>query len=238
MRKPQLFMLHFAGGNCYSYDFIKPHLGRFEVVPIELPGRGKRMREKLLKDFDLAASDLFKEFTSRLRSSQFVIYGHSMGSLLALRLAGLLEKDNIHPAALIVSGSAGPAIKDFDPDKCRHLMQRDDFVRELKIIGGIADEFFENVELFNYYEPILRADFEISEKNNMANESAVNVPIYAMMGSLEEKVDEISNWSNFTRSTFAYEIMEGGHFFIHKHPEKVAGMIDRSLSLNHQTSLQ
>ncbi len=52
MKKTQLFLLHFAGGNYYSFRFMFPQLNEFEIIPVELPGRGKRMKENLLKDFD------------------------------------------------------------------------------------------------------------------------------------------------------------------------------------------
>jgi surfactin synthase thioesterase subunit len=58
-RKAQLFLLHFAGGNIYSFNTITPGLKNLEVIPLELPGRGRRMQKGLLKDFDLAANDFF-----------------------------------------------------------------------------------------------------------------------------------------------------------------------------------
>jgi external thioesterase TEII len=47
MEKPQLFLLHFAGGSCYSFQFMLPYLKDFNVLPIELPGRGRRIKESL-----------------------------------------------------------------------------------------------------------------------------------------------------------------------------------------------
>src|SRR5262249_8544650 len=110
MKRPQLFLLHFAGGNCYSFQFIMPLLQRFEIIPLELPGRGRRMKESLLKDFDLAAQDIYHQLTGKLTSASFIIYGHSMGAYLALRVANMLEKAGKFPAFVIVSGNAGPGI--------------------------------------------------------------------------------------------------------------------------------
>ncbi len=223
----QLFLLHFAGGNCYSYDFIKGSLKDFNLFVLELPGRGRRLNENLLKDFDLAAHDIYRQLTQKLNSSPFFIYGHSMGAYLALRVSKMLEKSGTSPAYIIVSGNAGPGIGD---GKKRYLMNHEDFVGELRKLGGVPDELIENQELFKYFDPILRADFEITEKNELGNEPAVNVPLYAIMGSREEKVDEISNWGRFTRSRFNYEVLEGDHFFIYKHPERIAGLIKECCS--------
>jgi external thioesterase TEII len=222
MRKPQLFLLHFAGGNYYSFHFMTPLLKDFDVVALELPGRGRRISEHLLKDFDLAARDIYDQITRKLTSSSFLIYGHSMGAYLALRVSNMLEKASKFPSYLIVSGNPGPGIKE---NKKKYLLKQEEFIKELETLGGIPKELIENEESFNFFEPILRADFEIVERNEMTMEPAVNTPLYAIMGSEEEKVEEISNWSRFTRSCFNYEILEGNHFFIHRHPQKITQII-------------
>jgi surfactin synthase thioesterase subunit len=38
-------------------------------------------------------------------------------------------------------------------------------------------------------------------------------------------LDRISNRDHFTRSIFRLEVLEGNHFFIHKHPECVADVL-------------
>jgi external thioesterase TEII len=225
MKKTQLFLLHFAGGNCYSFQFLKPLLPEFEVITLELPGRGKRLNEPLLKDFGMAAEDIFRQMNTKLNASPFLIYGHSMGAYLALRVASMLAGAGSPPVYLIVSGNAGPGVKYEDEVKKRYLLSRDEFIEELKILGGVPEELLENRELFNFFEPVLRADFQIAENNGMANDAPVNVPLYAMMGSTELKTEEISNWGRFTTGRFNHEILEGGHFFIHQHPERIAAVI-------------
>jgi external thioesterase TEII len=223
MKKPQLFLLHFAGGNCYSFQFMQSLLRTFEVIPLELPGRGRRIREGLLKDFDLAAGDMYQQITAKLTSPSFLIYGHSMGAYLALRVANMLEAAGKRPAYVIVSGNAGPGVRS---DKINmYALEHKDFVEELEKLGGVPPEVIANKELFGFFEPILRADFEIAERNEIILEPAIDAPLYAIMGSEEEKADKISNWGRFTKSAFRSEILEGGHFFIHKHPQRLAAII-------------
>ena len=222
MNKPQLFLLHFAGGNYYSFHFLLPLLQDFHVFPIELPGRGKRIHEGLLTDFDKAAQDIYAQIMKNLTTSGFLIYGHSMGAYLALRVVNILEKKGRSPACLIVSGNAGPGI---GKEKFTYLLGHQEFISKLESLGGVPSELMENKELFNFFEPILRADFEVAEKNGLKDEPAVNAPLYAIMGSDEEQVDQISNWGKFTRSGFSYEILSGDHFFIHRHPERISNII-------------
>jgi external thioesterase TEII len=223
MIKPQLFLLHFAGGNVYSFQFMTSLLREFDVIPLELPGRGRRMHERLLTDFDLAASDIFEQIKKKLSSAAFLIYGHSMGALLAFRVAAMLEQSGRYPAYVIVSGNAGPGAEN---TKNRYLMDQETFIQELELLGGIPPEFIANKELFEFFEPILRADFEVAELHGIdPAEAPLQSPLFAMMGDEETKVADISNWQRFTRSRFSYEIYKGDHFFIHKHAEKIAGAI-------------
>ena len=224
MKKTQLFLLHFAGGSNYSFQFLTPLLPEFEVISLELPGRGKRMREPLLNNFDEAATDLYKQILARLTTAPFLIYGHSMGAYLTLRVTNMLEKAGRYPAGIVVSGNAGPGIKRAGK-KMRYLLDRRELLEELKQLGGLPPQLAENEELFSVFEPILRADFEITERNEIEHETAVQASLYAIMGSLEEDVADINNWSRFTSSHFKAEILEGDHFFIHKHPQRLAGII-------------
>lgn len=222
MNKTQLFLLHYAGGNRYSFRFMFDFLKDFEVVPLELPGRGGRTEEHLLTDFDQAAVDCCQQIVARLKSLQYVIYGHSMGAYLGLRITGMMEKRRRPPAYLIVSGNPGPGI---DAEKQRHLLGREEFIEELKKLGGVPQEVIEHEELLEFILPTLRADFEVAGRNGMELEPPVNTPIHALMGDNEEYVEEISNWGRFTRGRFDYETMQGGHFFIFDHPARLAETI-------------
>ncbi|MDO6434611.1 alpha/beta fold hydrolase [Flavitalea sp. BT771] len=225
MERSQLFLLHFAGGNCYSFQFIASMLSDFDVVTLELPGRGRRMEEELLKDFDQAAADIFQQLMDRLVTRKFMIYGHSMGAYLALRVSNMAARCGKAPLYLFVSGNPGPGIRD---DKKRYLLESSAFVEELVKLGGMPRELVENREMFEFFEPILRADFEIAERNELAHEPAVSIPLFAIMGSEEENVEKIDNWGRFTNARFDYRILGGDHFFIHKHPHTIAGIIKQS----------
>lgn len=225
MKRPQLILFHFAGGNVYSFQFLTPYLTGFNVKAVELPGRGKRMREPLIRDFDAAARDLYRQVSSIITEGPFMIYGHSMGAYLALRVANLLEHAGHYPTGLVVSGNAGPGLDKSDK-KLRYLMDRTSFIKELQLLGGMPEELLENEMLFEIFEPILRADFEVTERNNLAEETAIQAPIFAIMGSEEQDVAGIDNWGRFTKSDFKKAVMEGDHFFIRSHAAQLANMMN------------
>lgn len=51
------------------------------------------------------------------------------------------------------------------------------------------------IELFNFFEPILRLDFEIVEQEHESlSVEKINYPIFSVMGSEEKNVCNITNW--------------------------------------------
>lgn len=217
--------MHFAGGNSYSFDFIKPWLNDFEIIALELPGRGRRGKETLLTDFDLAAADIYRQIIEKRRDIPYFVYGHSMGAYLALRVTSMLGDNNSNPGAIFVSGNPGPGLSRKSTKEHRYLLDTKEFKEELRSLGGIPEEVICNSDLFNYLEPILRADFEIIEKNELLAERIVDVPLMAMMGSEEDRVEEIGNWAKFTSRRFHPVIMEGGHFFIYSNVKQISALI-------------
>lgn len=220
--RAQLVLLHFAGGSAYSFRQLEPHLSGFDLIRPELPGRGRRIGEPLIRDFEEAAGDICRQILQALRTSAYMIYGHSMGAYLALRVAQLLEEMGKPPLYLFVSGSAGPGSQ---PPRKRYLLEKGPFFEEVYRLGGLPDEMLKHPEMLEFFEPILRADFEVAEGYNRPHAAPLNVPVYAMMGDQEERAGEIENWRQFTNGDFNHEILTGGHFFINQHPQKIADII-------------
>lgn len=223
INKRQLFLFHFAGGSRYSFEFMTPFLGDFDIIALELPGRGNRIKENLTWDFEKAAYDFYWQVLKLLKSRNFIFYGHSLGALLAFRVCQLLEHRKISPAYLVVSGNPGPGIP---PTKQLHELDDNDFIAELRNLGGIPEEILENPQSLEFFLPILRSDFALAYRKKTENKSRINTPIYALMGDKEEHVDDIANWKNFTNVDFRFKILEGNHFFIHEQTEKVAEAIN------------
>lgn len=223
--KPQLFLLHFAGGNKYSFNFLKEWLEpTFEVISLELPGRGNRVKERLLKEKSEAVQDYLKQIQSARKQVPYLIYGHSMGASLGFEVTSILEESQDPPEALILTGNPGPEVGEC---KNRHKMSDDEFKNELNTLGGVLKEFIENEELYTYFSTILRADFKLLEKTHNQEFKGVlkKVPIIAIMGTNEEHADKIDNWKRYTNNNAITQLLEGNHFFIHKHSKRLAETI-------------
>jgi external thioesterase TEII len=222
----QVFLLHFSGGSVNSFNFLKPFLPKnFDFHPLELPGRGKRIKEKLLLTQSEAIDDLQKQINRLRNNKPYMIFGHSMGAQLGLRVTKKMEELGDSPQKLIVAGNAGPGTGDIEK-KRRSTLSDEELKEELLTLGGVPKEVLENEELFGFFSPIMRSDFSILEKGEpLEADFKLNTPIVAVMGDKEETAEDIENWRNFTTGKFKSHLLEGNHFFIHDHPAELARII-------------
>ncbi|WP_172283457.1 thioesterase II family protein [Chryseobacterium sp. LAM-KRS1] len=226
IKKKQLFLLHFAGGNKYSYNFLqKSVVSNIEFVPMELPGRGERFRETLITDKKEAIYDLFEQINRKRNGAPFIIFGHSMGAILGLSITKLFEENNDGPDYLIVSGNPGPLDDYIVPN--RYNLDDNQFKSKIAELGGIPKEVIEDKEAFDFFSKIMRADFECIEKDqDFEKNTSIKTPIYAIMGDQESLSVRIENWGKFTKTSFEYSILEGNHFFIHQHSNRIGEIIN------------
>jgi surfactin synthase thioesterase subunit len=230
-QKPQIFMLHFAGGSSHSFVFLAEKISQtFEVHTLELPGRGKRFKEQLITNSSGAIDDYVRQIRAKRNGKPFIVYGHSMGASLGLFVTKQLENFADFPEVFIATGNPGLGVKDEEEEKRgkRYLMNDEDLKKELRKLGGVPEEVLENSELYDFFSPLIRADFEVVEKGFSTENVVIRTPIKAFMGSEEKYSDRLDNWKRFTANFCNYEVWEGNHFFIHNHPKVLVEILEGS----------
>lgn len=219
----QLFMLHFSGGSIYSFNSFTSRLkDSFSLEPVELPGRGLRYHEDLIYDKEKAVKDLIFQIKERRNEKPFILFGHSLGAELGFLITKELEEMGDFPSYLVVSGNPGPNMR-----KNERLFEIPNplFFEKLKELGGLSEEILNSAELLEIFEPILRADFEIIEKDTVISPAKIKTPIFALMGNEEKSADLILNWKNYTEDRFDYNILQGNHFFIYENKDIICDIL-------------
>lgn len=113
-----------------------------EVYPVELPGRGERLGESLIDDFESQVVRLCEEQATRMRGD-FALFGHSMGALLAYGMAARLrDVGRPQPRMLFASGSAAPSMR--DSERLAGLDNDKALIADLRQQGGTPEEVFES----------------------------------------------------------------------------------------------
>jgi surfactin synthase thioesterase subunit len=229
--KTLLYCLPFAGGNTLSYREFQTHVhNTIQIKAIELPGRGKRMREPLLTDAKVIVADAFTQIQSEITNQRYAIYGHSMGALLGYLLTKrILSCGQPAPVHLIVSGRRAPSVTDDKPLK--HLLSKEAFLTALKDMGGFPLELLAHKELIDFFEPILRTDFRAIETYSYQPTSSFDIPITILHGLNDEEVTyaELLPWQQETQQPIAIKQFPGGHFFIFEHLAQIGQVFSRTL---------
>lgn len=209
-----IFCLPFAGASRYSYKGFESNAPEgVRVIPIELPGRGSRNREDLLFDIEGVVEDVFGQVKDHLKEP-YVIYGHSMGSLTGLLLIRKIINGNLRPPEhLFFSGCRAPCLLDDVED--HSLLPKDAFYRKLRDYGGCPDEVLANNDLMVFFEPILRADFQVVESFRYTREETFDIPIDIFLGTEENiSAEEGLAWNQETKARVTVHHFPGRHFFI------------------------
>lgn len=230
--KIKIFALPFSGGSKYSYRALERLVpDKFEWETIELPGRGTRMLEPLLTDIHAMAEDVFKQIRSRICNAEYLLYGHSMGTLLAYELTKRIHDLGLtRPVCLFLTGGEAPS-KNRDQKIADY--EKNAFWQEVEKLGGLPKGILENPELKDYFEPILRSDFKATEKYVYKTlERTLPVPIFIRFGK-EEGISslDIDEWQKETVFTIDAQVWPGDHFFIFQHPEHLVMQIIKAYTL-------
>ncbi|NET84374.1 MAG: thioesterase [Moorea sp. SIO1F2] len=216
----RLFCFPYAGGAASSFrtwpDPLAPHI---EVCPVELPGRGKRMREPLVTSLLPLIETLVPALLPYL-DIPFAFFGHSLGTLISFELARQLRRQEApSPRHLFISGRRAPQVPARKPPL--HNLPKSELIEALRKYNGTPEAVLANQELMELFLPILRADFGINETYTYTSESPLNCPI-SVFGGLQDtdaNSDELAAWRDQTSSTFTVHMFPGGHFFINNNKE-------------------
>jgi len=213
----KLFCIHYGGGSQFSLV----HLGKYlnpsiETIYLEVPGRGKRIREVLLTDLELMAEDIYHQVRPQLTNNEeYILFGHSLGGMLIFLLTRILrEKGHKMPIHMIPSGVKAPKYNN-DGKIIFHKLNDENFKKELFELGGIPKEVRQSKELLEFFLPILRADFTAIETYEYTEALPLTVPITALSG-LDEDIleDDLMLWQNETTQPVKIQQFPGDHFFI------------------------
>jgi len=220
-----LFCLPYAGGNSYSYRPLEKHLPEhIRLAGIEIPGRGLRAREPLIYSLDALANDIFGQLKPRLGEGPYALFGHSMGAALCfLCLRRIAAAGLAYPQMVFLSGKSAPSVNE---NQTRHLLPRDAFVEMLRDLGGCPPEILDEEELIDYFEPILRADFQAVETWRTTEQPPLPVPFVVLHGQDDQVTrEEAMAWAKETAGGFRFHEFAGDHFFIQRHWASIAQLI-------------
>lgn len=216
--KVRLVCFPYAGGGASVFRNWQAQIpGDIEVCAFEPPGRETRFRDPICTTFDELVGGAVSAILGGLCDKPIALFGHSLGARVAFEVARRIAATQPgQPLCLIASGTRGPGV--VPRDAPIHALPHAEFVAKLRELEGTPTAVLENPELLEIYEPILRADFMLSETYRYEPGSVVTCPVSAYGGIEDKSVtsDDVGRWREIAGGSFAMRRFPGNHFFLHK----------------------
>jgi surfactin synthase thioesterase subunit len=200
-----------SGSSAGSYDpwreVTPPDV---ELLAVQYPGRGDRLGEAVAHTVADMAEPIVHELLE-LPAAPTVLFGHSLGALVAYETALRLRADDVAPRYLFVSGAAAPRQAG---GGTTHLATDDALWAAVCALGGIDQDMTENPELRELVLPALRGDIAAHESYVPPDAERLNCPIRCYHSQDDPLVDaeRVRGWAETTSRTFSSRTISGAHF--------------------------
>ena len=213
----RLVCFTWAGGGANYYRKL---VGRIapdvELIGVQLPGREDRFKETRLTCMKQIVTQVVGELRS-LTDLPLVLFGHSMGALVAYEVAqALYGEPLISLLALMVSGANAPHIES-GHIRCTADASEHEVISDIANLGGTPRALLEDRSLMRSLLPIIRADYKVLESYCPHPPSPLlDCSLIACAGHADHCVSRtgIEAWSQYTGSAFSAHWFEGGHFYL------------------------
>lgn len=211
----RLFCLPHAGGGSIAFHSWRAKLPPLvQICPVLLPGREMRLEESFYTQMDPLVEAITQELTPWLEVP-FVVFGHSMGALLAFEWVRNLRRNGLPmPNWIFLSGRPAPDAQ-MDSSSLQSLPDRE-FLEQLTLrYQGISQEFLRDPDLIQFFLPVLRADIAVVESYQFHAEAPLDCPM-TVFGGVEDATasyEQLLAWKNHTQERFQLQLFPGGHFY-------------------------
>ncbi|MBT0772972.1 thioesterase [Kineosporia sp. J2-2] len=224
-----LVVLPHAGGSASRYRSLFALLaGEIEVLAVQYPGRQDRLGERPVTDLVLLAEQVAASLEP-LNGRTVMVFGHSMGALVAFEVARIRQYQRQPVAALTVSARRAPGLA---PEPLPDL-DDEGLLAETRALGGTDERLLLDEELIDLYLPVLRADYLAVQAYRCDEGAAIDAPIMALSGASDPAAPpgDAAAWRQHTRGRFGMKVFPGGHFYFDEHCEEVSRVVASALNL-------
>lgn len=227
--RARLVCCPYAGGAASIYRAWAPLLPPgIELCALQLPGREQRHREPPLTSMEAVVQATVQAILP-LADRPLVLFGHSMGAIIAYEVARALALRGVFVRHLIVSGRRAPhlpALRD-----SMHDLPDADLVRQLLRLNGTPAEVLENDELLAIILPVVRADFRVIETYVRRDPHRLTCDMSVLGGVDDPDVDlsALNAWREVTTGHVEVRMFPGDHFYLNGQLAALVGFINERM---------
>ncbi len=215
-----------AGAGAGAFSGWRRHVpAGVELAPVELPGRGTRVGERLPAHVQDLAEELFQGLGAEL-TMPYVLFGHSLGGMLAYEVARRVEAAGLRtPQAVMISGSRAPqtpslrTMSDADEDRLLGwVADNGGLPREILQFPGFVAEILQAI----------RADLRYAEEHVLLDPPRLACPLH-VFGGIDDMItppEYVPLWKEAAAGDFSVTMLPGGHSFPHTDPAVMLRFIE------------
>lgn len=201
-----------------------------EPFAIQLPGREDRLQEPAIGEWPAMFATLSAAIAA-LHPQRTVLFGHSLGAVVAFELARWMHAAAIAPLEhLFVSARPWPG---HPAASLPPLWAGDDDA----LLAAMAHRFgplpasLSHPEIRDLVLPVLRTDLQLLGSHRHAHAPPLPCPITLFAGRDDPSTDDaaLAGWSTETTASFEIVRFAGGHFFLDTHRHEVLAEIGMRL---------
>jgi len=222
---PTLVCFPHAGGSAGSYsDLAAEIVPALNVVAVQYPGHLERFDEPFNEDISAVGRHVATRLVNT-ESFPLLLFGHSMGGLVAFESARELAITGASVKALFLSACAPPQHESDEPRWSDATSEA--LARHLADLGGMPPPLLYDSGFVELLVSILRSDYRAIESYVIPRTPQLRVPITALYGRQDPTITraEIEQWTEFSNQAITILEILSGHFYDEESLRQVAQAI-------------
>jgi surfactin synthase thioesterase subunit len=215
----RLYALPYAGRGASAFSHFTSFLpDEIDFVVVQIPGRESRLGEPCFARLEPLVEALAEAMDGELSGQgtlPYVLFGHSLGGLIAHELARALRRRGARmPLELVVAGRLPPGAP--VATTLLHLLPENAFRGAIRELAGTPEEVLQNEELMSIVSPILRADLAVCETYTFHPESPLATPItvYGGLHDVSVPTAVLPLWKEQTSGECRVRLIADTHWFV------------------------
>lgn len=228
----RLLLLPYAGGSGLLYSRWSKYLDKhIKMVPIELPGRGLRFKEKLCDDMDKTIESIWNNVKNEITKGKYALFGYCVGTLIVYELFRKIREENLpEPNHCFLCAHPAPDV----PRKGKRMSQttEEELIEEWLHSSQISRKQLEEKSYLRSIYEVWKSDSIMIDRYCFSGKKEqFGCDITLINGNQEQlfSENELKSWKSFCKGSCKNIIVNGSHDFMRTNEKALIKVINEEI---------